>query len=65
MCKNGLGINNIQWLICHKTKPNQTEVIVAVRVQSMCQIDLFENYLYQDYSIPCKIICTENGYLKL
>ena len=21
MYKNGLGINNLQWLICHKTKP--------------------------------------------
>ena len=26
MYKNGLGINNLQWLICHKTKPNQSKL---------------------------------------
>ena len=25
MYKNGFGINNLQWLMCHKTQPNQTE----------------------------------------
>ena len=25
MNKNGFGIDNQQWLICHKTKPNQTK----------------------------------------
>ena len=25
MCKNGFGINNLQWLICNNTKPNQTK----------------------------------------
>ena len=24
MYKNGFGFNNLQWLMCHKTKPNQT-----------------------------------------
>ena len=24
MYKEGLALNNLQWLICHKTKPNQT-----------------------------------------
>ena len=23
MYKNGFGINNLQWLLCHKTKSNQ------------------------------------------
>ena len=23
--KNGFGVNNLQWLMCHKTKPNQTK----------------------------------------
>ena len=23
MFKNGFDINNLQWLMCHKTKPNQ------------------------------------------
>ena len=27
MYKNGFGINNLQWLMCHKTKPNQTKPI--------------------------------------
>ena len=25
MYKEGLALNNLQWLICHKTKPNQTK----------------------------------------
>ena len=25
MSKQDLALNNLQWLICHKTKPNQTE----------------------------------------
>ena len=25
MYKNGFGINNLQWLMCHQTKPNQTK----------------------------------------
>ena len=29
MYKNGFGINNLQWLICYKAKPNQ---IVKIRV---------------------------------
>ena len=24
MYKNGFGINNLQWLMCHKTKANQS-----------------------------------------
>ena len=24
MYKDDLALNNLQWLICHKTKPNQT-----------------------------------------
>ena len=27
MYKNGFGINNLQWLICHKTKPNLLDCI--------------------------------------
>ena len=25
MYKKDLALNNLQWLICHKTKPNQTK----------------------------------------
>ena len=25
MYKKHLALNNLQWLICHKTKPNQTQ----------------------------------------
>ena len=25
MYKNGFGVNNLQWLVYHKTKPNQTK----------------------------------------
>ena len=26
ICIENLALNNLQWLICHKTKPNQTEL---------------------------------------
>ena len=31
MYKKDLAISNLQWLICHKTKPNLHGVIVPVR----------------------------------
>ena len=27
MYKQGLALNNLQWLICHKTKPNQAKLV--------------------------------------
>ena len=30
MYKEDLGLNNQQWLICLKTKPNQTKIILSV-----------------------------------
>ena len=27
MNKNRLGINNLQWMICHKTKPNKNNTV--------------------------------------
>ena len=30
MNKPGLALNNPQWLICHKSKPNQTLLLPAV-----------------------------------
>ena len=31
MFKNGFGIHNLQWLMCHKTKSNQTNLCKEVR----------------------------------
>ena len=28
MCKQDLALNNLQWLICHETKPNQTRILL-------------------------------------
>ena len=52
--KMNFELNNLQWLICHKTKPNQ----------SIGQIYLLENYSYpmkilvscENYSYPVKNI---------
>ena len=27
MCKPDLALNNLQWLICHKTKPNKSYIL--------------------------------------
>ena len=32
MSKNGFSIKNLQWLMCHETKPNQTKQPLQVRV---------------------------------
>ena len=46
MYKNGFGINNLQWLMGHKTKPNQTESLCFRVVLSMGQISLFKNVFF-------------------
>ena len=35
MYKEDLALNNLQWLICHKTQPNQTELIQCISVFSL------------------------------
>ena len=32
MYKEDLALNNLQWLICHKTQPNQTSVYFKVAI---------------------------------
>ena len=34
ICKNGFGINILQWLMCHKTKPNQTRLFGLPRLKN-------------------------------
>ena len=51
MYKKDLSLNNQQWLIYHKTKPNQSGllwpgIVEPVRVQSMDQIEIFNHFLY-------------------
>ena len=29
MYKLDLALNNLEWLICHKTKPNQTKIVLG------------------------------------
>ena len=33
MYKNGFGINNLQWLMCHETKPNQTKIKAKICIK--------------------------------
>ena len=46
MYEKDLALNNLQWSICHKTKPNWLQVIVPVRFPSMGQMDQFQNYSF-------------------
>ena len=32
MYKTGFDINNLQWLMCHKTKPNQTKQFICLNL---------------------------------
>ena len=34
MYKEDLALNNLQWLICHKTQPNQTKLYHLVNMKS-------------------------------
>ena len=38
MYKNVLGINNLQWLICHKTKLNQTKFLPIYRLNDTTSV---------------------------
>ena len=51
-----LGLNNLQWLMCHKTKPNPDllcpVMVVPVRVPSTDQKELF-NHIQETITL-CK-----------
>ena len=32
MYKEDLALNNLQWLICHKTQPNQTNPLLCLMI---------------------------------
>ena len=36
MHKEDLVLNNLQWLICHKTKPNQITYIQYISIKRIC-----------------------------
>ena len=44
MNKNGVGINNLQWLICHKTKP--TNEVITETLQEKKVLSCFALFLY-------------------
>ena len=31
MCKQNSALNNLQWLICHKTQPNQSKLNILLK----------------------------------
>ena len=38
--KLDLALNNLQWLICHKTKPNQTNQITGKNYDGICYFSI-------------------------
>ena len=66
MYKEDLALNNLQWLICHKTKPNQTKPVKYILwncfkqtlpkyYQTNDQKDLFKNIKPKNILILKKI----------
>ena len=55
MYKKDLTLNNLQWLICHKTKPNQTKVVIPISIPSMSQIELFKHLTMYEKIINIKL----------
>ena len=45
MYKEDLALNNLQWLICHKTQPNQTKKI-AISTQSDKPLRFVDHFTY-------------------
>ena len=45
MYKEDLALNNLQWLICHKTQPNQISKLVSINTNNL-QVNGTE-YSYQ------------------
>ena len=41
MYKKGLVLNNLQWLICHKTKPNQSSFYIQFQPQISTLLAIF------------------------
>ena len=61
MYKHDLASNNLQWLICHKTKPNQTKPSnTALPLKSLPTPVL--NQRGQDFNISSETLYNQNGY---
>ena len=52
MYKPDLALNNLQWLICHKTKPNLTQFVRCLEQGVLCRNNKdmisLKCFLYQD-----------------
>ena len=51
MYKEDLALNNLQWLICHKTKPNQTPVHTNI-----CLIHFLDFFILRWFA-DCNSFC--------
>ena len=53
MYKEDLALNNLQWLICHKTKPNPIDVIVSeFEIQSHYHVQYWTNGRGKGMNLP-------------
>ena len=50
MYEKNLTLNNTQWLLCHKTKPNQTKP--SYRFNTTAIVILQKQYLYYRFDMP-------------
>ena len=61
MYKKNLGLNNLQWLMCHKTKPNQTAydseapVLEILGVGSVTISSLLPLSLWSGMVVPVRV----------
>ena len=53
MYEEDMALNNLQWFICHKTKPNQTNKRNSGKHHNTVKIDItlkvFDNHHYIDF----------------
>ena len=49
MYKEDLALNNLQWLICYKTKPNQTKPNQIISIQYICINRIWRKITYHGW----------------
>ena len=54
MYKTELSLNNLQWLICHKTKPNHLWLSEGVKIRIYTKINIIRK-LQNTYILNCNV----------
>ena len=51
-----LALNNLQWLICHKTKPNKTYDKFNTNTKRFCKLLLIDKIIHRKMSVQLDLL---------